>query len=71
MKKLSCIVLVVLALSGCSSRYSSNGENVYLESRNGVKLQVPPPLTSENISHLYDLPQQNENPQVSIAPPGE
>ncbi|MFA6303252.1 MAG: hypothetical protein WC627_09000 [Legionella sp.] len=70
MNKLSFIVLAVLALSACSSRYSSNGENVYLMSKNGVGVQVPPPLTSAGISHFYDLPAQTQSAQVNIAPPG-
>ncbi|BCA96531.1 hypothetical protein TUM19329_28920 [Legionella antarctica] len=69
MKKLGFVVLAVLALSACSSRYSSNGENLYLRSRNGEKLEVPPPLTSSNLSTFYDLPPQNQSAQVSIAPP--
>lgn len=69
-KKLSVIVFAVLALPACSN-YSSNGENVYLQSRNGVKLEVPPPLTSANISHFYDLPVQDKPAKVSIAPPIE
>ncbi|KTD31012.1 hypothetical protein Lmor_3119 [Legionella moravica] len=71
MKKLSFIVLATLALSACNSRYSSNGENVYLHSHNGTKIVVPPPLTNANISNFYDLPSQNQDAQVSIAPPGE
>ena len=71
MKKLSFLVLATLALSACNSRYSSNGENLYLQSRNGVKIEVPPPLTSANISNFYNLPPQNQNAKVSIAPPGE
>ncbi|RUR19011.1 hypothetical protein ELY21_05660 [Legionella sp. km535] len=71
MKKLSFIVLAILALSACNSRYSSNGENVYLHSHNGTKIVVPPPLTNANISNFYDLPSQNQDAQVSIAPPGE
>ncbi len=70
-KKLSFIVLATLALSACNSRYSSNGENVYLQSRNGVKIVVPPPLTNANISNFYDLPPQNQDAHVSIAPPGD
>jgi uncharacterized lipoprotein len=69
-KKLSCVVLAALALSACSSRYSSNGESLYLQSRNGVNLDVPPPLTSANISHFYDLPLQTRDAHVSIEPPG-
>lgn len=69
MKKLSFIVGAVLVLSACSGRYASNGENLYLKSRNGEKLDVPPPLTRANISDFYNLPPQNQNAQVSIAPP--
>jgi uncharacterized lipoprotein len=68
-KKLSFIVLVILALSACSNRYASNGENLYLQSRNGERIDVPSPLTNTNISNFYDLPPQNESAAVSIAPP--
>jgi uncharacterized lipoprotein len=68
-KKLGFVVLATLALSACSSRYSSNGENLYLQSRNGEKLEVPGPLTSANISYFYELPQQTQDARVSIAPP--
>ncbi|WP_298625742.1 hypothetical protein [uncultured Legionella sp.] len=71
MKKLSFIVLAALALSACNSRYTSNGENVYLHSRNGVQIVVPPPLTNANISNFYNLPPQNQDARVSIAPPGD
>lgn len=71
MKKLSCVVLAGLALSACSSRYSSNGEGLYLQSHNGEKLEIPHPLTSSNISNFYDLPPQNQDARVSLAPPGE
>lgn len=67
MKKLSIIVCVILGLNGCS-RYLTNGDQ-YLQSRNGEPLAVPSPLTSDNISHYYDLPQQTQDPRVSIAPP--
>ena len=69
MKKLSFVVLAALALSACSSRYASNGESQYLKSKNGQRLEVPPPLTSTNLSDFYDLPPQNQDAQVSIAPP--
>lgn len=68
MKKLSCLVLGLFVLSGCS-KYSSNGEYLYLQSRNGQKVEVPPPLTSTNISNFYDLPEQTQNAKVSIEPP--
>lgn len=70
-KKLSFIVLGLCLLAGCSNRYSSNGENLYLQSRNGVHLDVPPPLTNSNISYFYDLPAQNQDARVSIEPPIE
>ena len=69
MKKLTFIALCFV-LVGCS-KYSSNGENLYLQSRNGTKIVVPPPLTSSNISNFYDLPEQNQDPKVSIDPPLE
>jgi uncharacterized lipoprotein len=67
--KIGCIVVVSLFLSACSAQYTSNGEQQYLKSRNGVSLVVPPPLTSANMSHFYDLPAQNQDAQVSIEPP--
>ncbi|WP_420324033.1 hypothetical protein [Legionella oakridgensis] len=63
------MTLLALLLSSCASYYSSNGEKKYLESRNGPNLVVPPPLTSANISHFYDLPPQNQDPRVRIEPP--
>lgn len=69
MKKLSFIfVCIALGFCGCS-RYASNGERLYLNSRNGSTLEVPPPLSRANISSFYDLPQQNQDAHVSIAPP--
>jgi uncharacterized lipoprotein len=69
-KKLSFVVAALLSLSACSSKYSSNGEQVYLKSKNGPQLTVPAPLTSANISHFYDLPLQNQDARVGVAPPG-
>lgn len=68
MKKLSFIVCMLMLLSSCG-RYASNGEDLYLNSRNGAKLEVPPPLTSVNISNFYDLPPQNKDAKVSVRPP--
>jgi len=68
-KKLIYVVFALLALSACT-RYSSSGEKLYLDSRNGVKIQVPYPLTIENMTNFYDLPPQNQNAQVSITTPG-
>ena len=69
MNKIFLIMVAALSLSACSSRYSSNGENLYLKSQNGGKLEVPKPLSNENISNFYDLPPQKQDAQVSIAPP--
>lgn len=71
MKKLVIVTTIVLLLAACTSRYASNGENKYLQSRNGPGVVVPSPLTTMNISHFYDLPQQNQNAVVSIAPPSD
>lgn len=68
MNKWVTVVIMAVILSACS-RYASNGEHLYLGSRNGQPIIVPPPLTSGNISHLYDLPPQNQNATVSIVPP--
>ena len=67
-KKVGLIILSAL-LAACNIKYTSNGEHQYLQSRNGVDIVVPPPLTANNISHFYDLPPQPENAQVSIEPP--
>ena len=69
MNKGFIIVLSSLFLGACSGHYASNGESIYLTCRNGPGLVVPPPLTQSNISHLYDLPPQNQNAVVSIVPP--
>ncbi|MBA2649245.1 MAG: hypothetical protein H0U75_06530 [Legionella sp.] len=68
MKKLSCVVWMMLILSGCA-RFSTNGEKIFVHSHNAPKLVVPPPLTCEYISDLYDLPPQDEDPTVSVLPP--
>ncbi|MCC5013965.1 MULTISPECIES: hypothetical protein [unclassified Legionella] len=68
MKKIGFLVLSIMLLTACS-QYASNGEQLYLRSKNGTTVVVPPPLTDSNISHFYDLPPQNQNAQVSIAPP--
>lgn len=68
MKKIGFFFVLVLLLAGCM-QYTSNGEKQYLQSRNGVKVVVPPPLTDSNISSFYDLPQQNQSAIVSNVPP--
>jgi len=67
-KKIGFLLSLIAFLIACS-QYTSNGERYYSQSKNGATVTVPPPLTDTNISHFYDLPQQNQNPQVSIAPP--
>jgi uncharacterized lipoprotein len=67
-KKLSLLIISVVALSACSSPYSSTGENQYLHSRNGNKVVVPAPLTKANLSYFYVLPEQTQNAKVSISP---
>ena len=69
MKRLGLVTVVLALLTGCSAQYTSNGEQQYLNSRNGVNPVVPAPLTPENISHFYDLPAQNQDAHVSVAPP--
>lgn len=60
-------------LSACSSYdslYASDNKKNYLRSRNGQTPVVPKPLTTENISNFYELPQQtNQDARVSPAPP--
>lgn len=70
MKKIGFFLVSIMLLTACS-QYASNGEQLYLRSKNGTTVVVPPPLTDSNISHFYDLPQQNQNAQVSIAPPAD
>lgn len=70
MKKIAVMILSVVLLPACTN-YASNGESQYLRSRNGQIVAVPPPLTDSNISHFYDLPAQNQNARVSIAPPAD
>ena len=69
-KKLVVISALLLLVTACSSRYASNGENVYTKSQNGPFLVVPPPLFKGTISHFYDLSTQpRQDPAVSIMPP--
>ena len=52
-------------LTACSAQYTTNGEQKYLQSHNGAKLVISPPLTAANISNFYDLPLQNQDARVS------
>ena len=69
MKKFYYVLFTVFILSACSSHYATNGENSYLHSKNGAKLEVPAPLVNTNISFFYDLPAQNQDARISIVPP--
>ena len=48
-------VFLLLSMQSCT-KYASTGENLYKQSRNGPVLDVPPPLTRDNISNFYVLP---------------
>ncbi|MGQ3890076.1 hypothetical protein ACQUW5_13725 [Legionella sp. CNM-1927-20] len=62
------LVLLTLGLAACS-QYASNGEKIYLQSKNGASINVPSPLTASNIGHFYDLPTPGPNFNIGIAPP--
>lgn len=69
MKKMIVVLLGVLCLLGCS-QFESNGEKLYLRSKNGPNIVEPPPLTDSNISHFYDLPPQPKKGfHVGVEPP--
>jgi uncharacterized lipoprotein len=68
-KRLGWVSVAGLLLTACSAQYTSNGEQLYLKSRNGDSLVVPSPLTSGDISHFYDLPPQNKDAHVDVVPP--
>ncbi|MDP1602573.1 MAG: hypothetical protein Q8M03_04845 [Legionella sp.] len=70
MKKIAVITLLMVGLGSCT-QYAGNGDNKYLSSRNSANLVVPSPLTSSNVSHFYDLPRQDKNAVVNIAPPSQ
>lgn len=68
--KFCLLILSCFVVNGCS-KYASNAESVYLQSRNAAVVDVPPPLTGSNIGHFYDLPEQKQQASVSIEPPLE
>lgn len=47
--------VLLLQMQGCS-KYATTGEKLYKQSQNGPMLVVPPPLTRDNISSFYVLP---------------
>lgn len=68
MKKYGFLIFSVIALSSCT-KYASNAEKMYLSARNSPVVMVSPPLTNENISHFYVLPNPQKDPRVNIEPP--
>ncbi len=69
MKKFGWIVGFCCCLMGCSTKYTTNDKQQYLESQNGSSLVVSPPLTRSNMSGFYDLPTPEGRRKVSIIPP--
>lgn len=70
LKKLCCSFVLIGLLGGCTSQFATNGEKLYMYSKNGPGVNIPPPLTDANISPFYNLPtRDNRNLGVSIAPP--
>lgn len=68
MKKFLSLAFLCLAIASCS-KYATNGDNLYLQSRNGETIVVPKPLTRANISDANDLPEQKQSATVSVEPP--
>ena len=68
MKQMIIGAAAIFLLASCTAQYTSNGEQHYLQSKNGPTLVVPKPLTSANLSNFYDLPPQNQDARVDIKP---
>ncbi|WP_131781349.1 hypothetical protein [Legionella gresilensis] len=62
------LAMSILGLVACS-QYASTGEKIYLQSRNGATINVPPPLTAANIGHFYDLPTPAANFNIKSVEP--
>lgn len=69
MKKLAWISLIACGLSACHAPYASNDAKQYLESKNGPRLVIPKPLSSDNLSFFYTLPMIKGNVETTIIPP--
>jgi len=63
------VFFLLSVLTGCTLPYASNDKQQYLFSKNGAVLDVPAPLTAENLSGFYDLPAANDAHRVSVVPP--
>ena len=71
-RNVGIILMASLAIAACSaSKYASSADKQYINSKNGNNINVPAPLSGENISHFYDLPNSGEKNPVSIVPPKE
>ena len=68
-RKIGFWLMCLLCLASCATKYASNDRQQYLSSRNGVHLEVPPPLTNTNMSGFYELPTPEGAKKVSVAPP--
>jgi hypothetical protein len=68
-KKSFVLIASIAIFSACTSRYASNGENIYMNSYNSSSLVISPPLTEGNLSHFYDLPALDKRVNVRIEPP--
>lgn len=73
MNKLLYCLPVMMCLSGCgflsTTEYASNDKSQYLKSKNGPDLVIAEPLTAQNISDFYRLPDQTNAAKISIRPP--
>lgn len=69
MRSFFLMIVVCFSLAGCSSPYSTSGEQMYLKARNGENLVISPPLSQSQLSQFYDLPSVDTDPRVNIAPP--
>ncbi len=67
MKTVLILIASLFLLSACSSKLVKD-DGAYTKAKNGPALVVPP-LTKQNISGFYVLPDQTQNPAVDIAPP--
>ena len=63
------VIMLSAILCSCASQFGSSAENAYLNSRNGAYPVITAPLTSSNLSHFYDLPQEEAPVAVTITPP--
>lgn len=68
-RKIGYWLIAVCCLTSCAVKYASNDKAQYLLSKNGPQIEVPPPLTSANISNFYELPNPAEERKIGVTPP--